>query len=103
MYKYLHTHIYIQYIYCIFSVYIIYVCIISINNYAYTIHDIVVLRRTCRIEIILILGDIGTQTCEEPQTLGLSAEFPVDTIEEKPMRASFQLEESKTLWLLISE
>lgn len=69
-----------------------------IHNYTYTIHDMVILRRIYEIEIILILEDIRTHMCEEPQTVRLSVKFQIGTIEEKPREDSFQLQEPKILW-----
>lgn len=55
-----------------------------IYSYTFTIHDMVILRRIYEIEIILILEDIRTHMCEEPQTVRMSVKFQIGTIEEKP-------------------
>lgn len=82
-----------------YTYYISYVCIYyMIYNYTYTIHDIVILRRTYEIKITLILEDLSTHICEEPQTVRMSVKFQIGIIEEKPREDSFQLQEPKTLW-----
>lgn len=73
-----------------------------IHNYTYTIHDMVILRRIYEIGIILILEDIRTHMCDEPQTVRKSVKFPIGTIEEKPREDSFQLQEPKILWRVTS-
>lgn len=73
-----------------------------IHNYTYTIHDMVILRRIYEIGIILILEDIRTHMCDEPQTVRMSVKFPIGTIEEKPREDSFQLQEPKILWRVTS-
>lgn len=68
-----------------------------IYNYTYTIHNMVILRRTYEIKIILILEDISTHICEEPHTVRMSVKFQIGTIEEKPREDSFQIQGPKTM------
>lgn len=73
-----------------------------IHSYTFTIYDMVILRRIYEIEIILILEDIRTHMCKEPQTVRMSVKFQIGTIEEKPREDSFQLQEPKILWRVTS-